>query len=360
MSSEDQNEQSSDQQNSEQPQADRQDPWRETSQTRAGSPWRKFLGKEDPTMEEGWEKITLQRLAYGALEEQRRNRRWGIAIKLFFLAYLLLIYFTMQSGLEPGEHRTGKHTAVVDLEGVIAADSAANADDVIEGLREAFKDKNTAGVILRINSPGGSPVQSGYINDEILRLREKHEDIPLYAVVGDICASGGYYVAAAADEIYADKASIIGSIGVLMDGFGFTDAMKKLGIERRLMTAGENKGFLDPFSSLRKEHEMHVKELLNNIHKQFIDTVKEGRGARLKESPELFSGLIWTGEQSVELGLIDGLGSADYVARELIGAKRMVNYTPQPDFFDRFADRLGVSMANTLMRVFGDSLPKFQ
>lgn len=367
MSSDDKNDNSSD---GSEPAAEdkmQKDPWTSAEQQpppRAGSrrsTWERLTGKEEIAEGEDWERSTLQRLAYAALEEQKKNRRWGTVIKLLFLGYLFMVFLVMQSGMEPGEGpRKGKHTAVVDLSGVIAADSAANADLIIDGLRDAFKDKDTVGVILRINSPGGSPVQSGYINDEIVRLREKYEDVPLYAVIEDVCASGGYYVAAAADEIYADKASIVGSIGVLMDGFGFTDAMKKLGVERRLMTAGENKGFMDPFSEMRQEDVMHVKELLGNIHRQFIDTVKEGRGARLKENPQLFSGLIWTGEQSVELGLVDGLGSADFVAREIIGEKRMVNFTPQPDFFERFADRLGMAMGDTLVKMFGDKVPQLK
>jgi protease-4 len=227
---------------------------------------------------------------------------------------------------------------------------------VVSGLREAFKDKNTVGIILRINSPGGSPVQSGYIYDEIMRLKGLNPDIPLYAVITDICASGGYYIASAADEIYADQASMVGSIGVVMNGFGFTDAMDKLGVERRLMTAGTNKGFLDPFSPLKEEEVSHVKGLLGNIHQQFIDAVKSGRGERLSESPEIFTGLIWTGEQGVQLGLVDALGSSSYVAREVIGNEKIVDFTPRPDYWERFADRIGMTMANVLSSQFSMSL----
>lgn len=243
----------------------------------------------------------------------------------------------------------GKHTALVEVEGVIADDSNASADNVITGLRAAFKDKNTQGVILRINSPGGSPVQAGYINDEIVRLREQYPDVPLYAVITDICASGGYYVAAAADKIYADKASIVGSIGVLMDGFGFVGAMERLGVERRLLTAGEHKGFLDPFSPARQEDIAHVQGMLKEIHQQFIATVQKGRGARLKESDDLYSGLMWTGEQSLEMGLVDALGSSSHVAREVIGAENIVDFTPHANYLDRFAERIGMALGEMLL-----------
>jgi len=219
---------------------------------------------------------------------------------------------------------------------------------LVSGLRRAFKDKNTAGVILRINSPGGSPVQSGYVYDEIKRLRKKYPDIKLYAVVTDICASGGYYIASAADEIYADKASIVGSIGVLMDGFGFVDTMKKVGVERRLLTAGKHKGILDPFSPLKPSEVKHVQRLLDSIHQQFIDAVKAGRGDRLADDPQLFSGLFWNGEEGLKLGLVDGLGSSSYVAREIIGEEKVVDYTARPNYFDRFAERIGATMANVL------------
>jgi protease-4 len=294
-----------------------------------------------------WERATLQKLIFSALDEQRRARRWGIFFKILLFIYLfslLLIYFPR----DITETAVGvKHTAVVKIEGVIAEDRGANADNVIGGLRAAFADKRTQGVILRINSPGGSPVQAGYINDEITRLRAKHPNIPVYAVITDICASGGYYVAAAADKIYADKASIVGSIGVLMDSFGFVGAMDKLGVERRLLMAGESKGFLDPFSPAKPEDVAHVKTLLKNIHDQFIAAVKKGRGDRLKEDADLYSGLIWSGEQGLELGLVDELGSSSYVAREVIGAEKIVDYTPRPDYFGRFAERIGATLSRT-------------
>lgn len=304
---------------------------------------------------DGWEREVLRRLALAAVNEQRRARRWGIFFKFLLFGYLILLLLLYRPGtwMSDGIH-TGKHTALVELEGIIGPKSLASADQVIQGLRAAFKDKHTKGIVLRINSPGGSPVQSGYINDEIRRLREKYPDTPLYAVVTDMCASGGYYVAVAADEIYVDKASVIGSIGVRMDGFGFVEAIDKLGVERRLLTAGEHKGFLDPFLPERQEDVSHVQGLLDQIHQQFIDRVREGRGERLAADDSIFSGLIWTGEQSVELGLVDGLGSASYVARELIGAEEIVDFTPRPDFFERFSERFGVALGNALVRLAGE------
>lgn len=302
---------------------------------------------------EKWQQDVLTKLVFASVNEQRRTRRWNNFFKGLFASYLFLLLFLMMFPGGVGRQRltTGDHTALIEIAGVISAKSDASADKVITGLREAFKDKNTKGIILRINSPGGSPVQSGYINDEIKRLRKKHPDIKVYAVVTDLCASGGYYIAAAADEIYVDKASVIGSIGVVMNGFGFVDAMKKLGVERRLYTAGENKGFLDPFSPQRGEEVKHVKNLLAKIHKQFIEVVKNGRGDRLKDNPKLFSGLVWTGEESIELGLADALGSSSYVAREIIKAKKIVDFTARPDYWQRIADRLGMAMATKLSEV---------
>lgn len=297
-----------------------------------------------------WERDTLNKVLFATLAEQRRARRWGIFFKALFFVYLfalLLIY--LPEDLSGGSMSLGRHTALVEVEGVIAGNSNASADHIITGLRAAFKDKNTAGVILRINSPGGSPVQAGYINDEIVRLRAKYPRVPLYAVITDICASGGYYVAAAADKIYADKASIVGSIGVLMDGFGFVGTMEKLGVERRLLTAGDHKGFLDPFSPAKEDDVAHVETMLKNIHRQFIATVKQGRGDRLKESDGLYSGLVWTGEQGVEMGLVDALGSSSYVAREVIGAENIVDFTPRMNYLDRFAERIGLALSKTLL-----------
>lgn len=307
-----------------------------------------------------WQQDVINRLAFASLNEQRRTRRWNIFFKTLMFSYLFLILFMLYVPDEATTSKltTGKHTALVEINGVIADNTNANAETVITGLRAAFKDKDTAGVILRINSPGGSPVQAGYINDEIKLLRDQHPKTKLYAVVTDVCASGGYYIAAAADEIFADKASIIGSIGVLMDGFGFVEGMKKLGVERRLYTAGESKGFLDPFSPSKQDDVDHAKSLLAGIHRQFIDVVKAGRGQRLKDDQRLFTGLVWTGEQSVELGLIDGLGSSSYVAREIIEAETIVDFTPKETLFERFADRLGVSLANVLLSTIGQ--PRLQ
>lgn len=304
---------------------------------------------------EEWQADVINRLAFAAVDEQRRTRRWGIFFKALFFVYLLVLFiaaYTSSDGSANKLGRTTEHTALVEVQGVIADGSDASADIIIQGLREAFKEPKAKAVILRINSPGGSPVQAGYVYDEIKRLRTKHKDKKVYAVVTDMCASGGYYIAAAADEIYADKASIVGSIGVLMNGFGFTKAMKKLGIERRLYTAGKSKGFLDPFSDEKKSDKQHMKTLLGIIHKQFIDTVKEGRGKRLVDDEKIFTGLVWTGEESVELGLTDGLGSSSFVAREIIEAEKIIDYTPRQNYLDRFADRLGVAMASIFERSF--------
>ncbi len=300
---------------------------------------------------EQWERQTIEKLAFAALEEQRKARRWGLFFKLFLAGYLLLILVLAQFDFGvPG--LSSRHTALVDLDGVIEADGDANADSVITGLRAAFENTAAAGVILRTNSPGGSPVQAAYINDEIKRLRDKHPETPLYAVIVDMCASGCYYAVAGADKIFASKSSIVGSIGVLMDGFGFEEGMKKLGIERRLLTAGEHKGILDPFSPLDAQSRRHAQGMLNEIHQQFIDVVKRGRGDALKGGKELFSGLFWTGEQARKLGLIDEFGSASYVAREVIGAEDIVDYTIQPRFFDRLAKRLGATAAKVLAAEF--------
>ncbi|MDH5377005.1 MAG: S49 family peptidase [Gammaproteobacteria bacterium] len=296
---------------------------------------------------EDWQSDLLNRLAFASVNEQRRTRRWNIFFKSLVFVYLFTILFLLYPE-EGSELAIGPHTGIIEISGVISDSSAASADTIISGLRSAFQDSKSKGVILRINSPGGSPVQAGYVYDEIIRLREKYPNKPVYSVVTDMCASAAYYIAASSDAIYADKASIVGSIGVLMDGYGFTELMKKAGVERRLMTAGENKAMMDPFSPLKKEHKQHMQNLLNDVHKQFIDSVKEGRGERLARNSQIFSGLFWTGEKSVELGLVDGLGSSSYVARELIGEEKIVDYTPRPNYLDRFADRIGVAMANAI------------
>ena len=290
-------------------------------------------------------------LAREFLAEQRRGRRWGIFFKLLLALYLfgLLLFYLGQDLGMTGHFSEGRHSALIEINGVLAATSEARADFIVSGLRRAFEDDNTEGVILRINSPGGSPVQAGYINDEIHRLREKHPDIPVYAVISDICASGGYYIAAAADEIYANKASLVGSIGVIMAGFGFVDALDKLGLERRLLHAGENKGFMDPFQPLKDAEQAHAQALLDEIHGQFIEVVKKGRGDRLIDDHErLFSGLIWSGREAVELGLVDGLASAGQVAREVIGADNIVDFTRRENYLDRFAKGMGSALFGRL------------
>lgn len=310
----------------------------------------------DPNKEtnsKDFEQSVVNELAREVISEQRRNRRWGIFFKFLFALYLLtffLIYFS--NNTDVGSFSTGKHTALIEINGVIAANAEARADYVVGGLRQAFEDKNTEGIILRINSPGGSPVQAGYINDEIKRLRNEYPDIPVYAVISDICASGGYYIAAAADKIYANKASIVGSIGVVMAGFGFVDAIEKLGVERRMLHAGENKGFMDPFQPLKQDEAEHVQGLLAEIHQQFIDIVKEGRGEKLIDDEKLFSGLIWSGEEGIKLGLVDELASASKVARDVIGAEDIVDYTRRDNYLDQFAKQMGASFMQAISSPF--------
>ena len=311
---------------------------------------------ENQTEQSGpnWERAVLEKVAMAAVTEQRRARHWSIFFKLLFLGYLFFVLFYAM-GLFSGKRdaNPGKHTALVEMKGVIAAEGAASADNVVSGLQEAFKDKGTQGVILRINSPGGSPVQAGHINDEIKRLRAKYPDIPLYAVVEDVCASGGYYVAVAADKIYVDKASIIGSIGVLMDGFGFTGTMDKLGIERRLLSAGTNKGFLDPFSPMNPAQKEFAQQMLSEIHEQFITVVRTGRGKRLKETPEMFSGLMWVGTKSIEMGLADAIGGIDHVARDVIKAEDIIDFTPRENIAERVVRRFGAAMGESIVRALG-------
>lgn len=304
-----------------------------------------------------WNRDLLNRLAFAAVDEQRRARRWGIFFKFLMAGYLLLLLVLyLPTDWSDLSKVSEKHTALVNLKGVISDSTEASADKIITGLRNAFEDENTAGVILRANSPGGSPVQSAYIYDEIKRLRELYPDTPLYAVVTDICASGCYYVASAADDIYVDESSIIGSIGVRMDSFGFVDTMEKLGVERRLYTAGESKGFLDPFMPPKKSDVEHVKVLLESIHTQFITAVKTGRGDRLKENPKLFTGLVWTGEESLPMGLADKIGSSGYVAREVIGEEDIVEFTEKPDLLERLSERIGVAMAKGMSELFASGV----
>ncbi len=298
----------------------------------------------------GRERDILERLAFATLEEQRRARRWNNTIRLGWLVLFSLIAWVLFSSDLPKADKTLPHTALVEVRGEIAAGTEAGADMVVAALRSAFEDEGAKGIVLLINSPGGSPVQAGIIHDEIRRLRARH-DKPLHAVVEESCASAAYYIAAAADEIYVDKASIVGSIGVLMDGFGFTGLMDKLGVERRLMTAGENKGFLDPFSPQSDAQRKHAQAMLDQIHRQFIESVKQGRGDRLKDVPGLFSGLFWTGQQAIELGLADHLGSLDHVAREVFKAEDVVDYTRRENVAERLAKRFGAGMGEGAMRV---------
>lgn len=296
-----------------------------------------------------WEQTLITELASAALVEQRKQRRWNIFFKSAFLAYLFIFVIIFFNGSDDGsDEENGEHTAVIDIQGIIAAGESASAENIIPGLQRAFENEDTQAVMLRINSPGGSPVQAGMVYDEIKRLRDIYPETLVYAVITDVCASGGYYIAAAADKIYADKASVVGSIGVRMDSFGFVGAMKKLGVERRLLTAGESKGLLDPFLPSEKAEVKHIQGLLDNIHQQFIAVVKEGRGDRLVQSDDLFSGLIWTGEQGVAKGLLDGLGAPEQVARDVIGVERMVSFNPRKDYFERLAERLGTQIANQL------------
>ena len=295
-----------------------------------------------------WERAVIERLAGAALQEQRRARRWGIFFKLLTFAYVTVIILMAVDWGTRGK-TSGKHTALVEVSGVIAPGTDASAERVMAALQAAFKDENTQGVVVRINSPGGSPVQSNTIYEEMRRLRKKHPAVPLYAVVEDLCASGGYYVAAGADRIYVGRSSIVGSIGVRMDSFGVTGLMEKLGVERRLLTAGENKGFLDPFLPVDPTQKAHAQALLEDVHRQFIGVVRDGRGKRLKETPDMFSGLVWTGQKSVELGLADAFGSLDYVAREVVKAEKVVDYTQKENLAEKFARRLGAGAAHAIL-----------
>lgn len=310
---------------------------------------------DKPATEKEWKLI--EKVVMDVNAEQRRSRRWGIFFKLMTFAYLFIALALLVPGKSDGglSDTAGEFTALVNVKGVIADGEEASADLIVTGLRNAFEDEGTKAVILRINSPGGSPVQSGYVYDEIKRLRSLHENIPVYAVISDLGASGAYYMAAAADEIYADKASLVGSIGVVGSGFGFVEAMDKLGIERRQFTAGEHKGFLDPFQPLNSEEKKFWESVLNTTHNQFIDQVKKGRGDKLAKDDKLFSGLVWTGEQALELGLIDGLGSSSYVAREVVGHEDIVDFTPQPHPFEAIIGKLGASIGQGIATAFGVS-----
>jgi protease-4 len=292
----------------------------------------------------GWERGTLEKLMFATIEEQRAARRWRAGLRLAWLAFFIFLIWTLAyRGAPSSGDKLAPHTAVIQIDGEIGPKQEASAEFIIAAAKAAFEDAGAQGVVLLINSPGGSPVQAGIVNDELKRLKAKHKK-PLYAVVEESCASAAYYIAASADRIFVDKASIVGSIGVLMEGFGFTGLMEKVGVERRLLTAGENKGFLDPFSPQTERHKQHAQQMLDQIHRQFIDVVRTGRGKRLKEAPELFSGLFWTGQQAVDLGLADALGNLDYVAREVIKAEELVDYTRRENVAEKLAKRFGASI----------------
>ena len=297
-----------------------------------------------------WERGVIEKLALASITEQTKTRRWGIFFKSLMFVYLFAIFgIAIYPKIKQSVSNDGKyHTAVIDVVGVIAEDKDANAATIIESLREAVKDEYTKGIILHSNSPGGSPVQSAYVFEEIRKLKKEHPDLPIYAVVSDICASGCYYIASASDKIFVNQSSLIGSIGVIMDGFGFVDIMQKMGIERRLLTAGAHKAMLDPFSPPKADETQFMQTLLDQVHQQFISAVKTGRGDRLKETPDMFSGLVWTGEASVKLGVADEFGNDDYVAKNIIGAEKLVNYTEQGTLLDKLAGKLGTSFGKAI------------
>ena len=302
----------------------------------------------------------LKQIAMAGIQEQRSSRRWGIFFKLAtFLLFLLLILVLISSAFSKNVKLTSakEYTAVVDINGIILQGASASADNIIPALQDAFKDEKAKGIILRCNSPGGSPVQSSYVYDEIRRLKALHKDKKVIAVAADLCASGGYFIISAADEIYANKSSLVGSIGVRMKGFGVVEVMKKIGIESRELTAGEHKAIMDPFSPRKPEEEAFVKKLLATTHKHFIDAVKVGRGDRLKDDPDIFSGLFWTGEGAKELGLVDGFGSDAYVAREIIKAPVMINFSPKKGLFEKLSKRVSTSVKNWLLESESHSYP---
>jgi protease-4 len=308
------------------------------------------MSKNDPTQQAGWERATLEKLAFAALREQRAARRWKIFVRLSWLAFFVFLAWFAVSRATPTAAKTTAHTAVIEIKGEIAAGADASAEFVVAAMKTAFEDEGAKGVVLLINSPGGSPVQAGIINDEIKRMRAKYNK-PIYAVVEETCASAAYYIAAATDKVFVDKASIVGSIGVLMDGFGFTGLMEKVGVERRLLTAGENKGFLDPFSPMSDAQRAHAQQMLDQIHTQFIDVVKSGRGDRLKvNTPGLFSGLFWSGQQAIDLGLADQLGNVDYVAREVIKAEEVIDYTRRDNVAEKLAKKFGAALGDASVR----------
>jgi protease-4 len=305
----------------------------------------------------GWERETLERLVMAQINEQRAARRWRIGFRFLWLILAgLLFWYSSHHSKTTSSTNASAHTALIEIKGEIDSEANANADWIMTSLRNAFEDEGAQAIVLLINSPGGSPVQAGMINDEIRRLKALHQK-PVYAVVEETCASAAYYIAVSADNIYVDKASIVGSIGVLMDGFGFTGLMDKVGVERRLLTAGENKGFLDPFTPQSKQHRAYAQNMLNQIHQQFIKVVREGRGDRLKETPETFSGLFWSGEKSIELGLADAYGTLDSVARDVVKAEDIVDYTRQDNVAERLAKRFGAAFGEAVVKASLNIVP---
>lgn len=324
----------------------------ERGDNRGGRGGRGGRGPRRPQSQKEWKLI--EKMLMQQFDEQKKSRRWGAVFKIGILVYMFVALIVFKGGFGGDITKsTQPHTALVDVKGMIADGYEANADSIVKGLRDAFAAEHSVAVVLRINSPGGSPVQSGMVYREILRLREENPEKKIYGVITDVGASGAYYIAAATDEIYADQASIVGSIGVISEGFGFVEALNKLGIERRIYNAGDNKAMLDPFSPQDESQKEFFQGVLNTVHQQFITAVKEGRGDRLKETDTVFSGLMWSGEQALPLGLIDGLGSPGYVAREIIGEENVVDYTPKISPFQSFADRLGVKIGSTLFELMG-------
>jgi protease-4 len=306
--------------------------------------------KPEVIRESGWEREVIEKLALAAVTEQTRARRWGVFFKSLMFVYLIAVFgvavypkISNDIGVDSKDH-----TAVIDVVGMIADGKDANADSIIESLRNAVKDEHTKGIILNANSPGGSPVQSSYVYEEIRKIKKEHPKLPIYAVVSDICASGCYFIVSASDKIFVNPSSLVGSIGVIMDGFGFVDVMQKLGVERRLFTAGAHKAMLDPFSPPKEDESRYMQSLLNQVHQQFINAVKAGRGDRLKENPDMFSGLVWTGEEGVKLGIVDAVGNQDTVAKELIGAEKRVDFSRQEHLLDKIADKLGASFGQAI------------
>jgi protease-4 len=309
-----------------------------------------------PNNNPGWEREVIEKLAFAAINEQKKTRRWGLFFKSLMFAYLIvLLGVAVYPKFKGGIGSSGKpHTAVIDVVGMISESEVTNATAIIQGLRNAAKHPDTKGIVIHANSPGGSPVQADYVFNEIRAIKAKHPDLPIYAVISDMCASGCYYIASAADKIFANPSSLVGSIGVIMNGFGFVGTMDKFGIERRLVIAGEHKALMDPFSPVNSNETKFMQTLIDQVHQQFIDAVKLGRGDRLKETPDMFSGLVWSGAEGIKLGLVDELGNDDYVAREIIGAKHIENFTKEERLLDRLVGKLGASFGHSIGAVLNN------